>query len=42
VAKHTAQGQVVFDLTKARSKDFAVWKGYAAMAPPKVVRAFEA
>ncbi|KAF2276743.1 CBD9-like protein [Westerdykella ornata] len=40
VAKHSDQGQVAFDLTKARSANFTTWKGYAA--PPKVARGFEA
>ncbi|KAF2243972.1 iron reductase domain protein [Trematosphaeria pertusa] len=39
VTKHTAQGQVVFDLTKAKSKDFDTWKSWAV--PPKVARDFE-
>ncbi|KAJ4359826.1 uncharacterized protein N0V89_000382 [Didymosphaeria variabile] len=34
VSKHTSQGQVTFDLVKARSKDFTTWKGWAAA--PKV------
>ena len=29
VGKHTAQGQVVFELGKARADGFAVWAGYA-------------
>ncbi|OAL53639.1 CBD9-like protein [Pyrenochaeta sp. DS3sAY3a] len=37
VSKHTAQGQVVFDLSKAKSDKFDTWKAYAA---PKVPRSF--
>ncbi|KAI4908405.1 hypothetical protein J4E90_009030 [Alternaria incomplexa] len=33
VSKHTTQGQAVFDLSKAKSANFEVWKGYAV---PKV------
>jgi hypothetical protein len=29
VSKHTAQGQVVFDLSKARSSKFNIWKSWA-------------
>jgi hypothetical protein len=39
VKKHTAQGQVVFDLSKARSQQFSVWKSWAK---PAVARRFEA
>jgi hypothetical protein len=37
VSKHTAQGQALFDLSKARSTKFEVWKGYAV---PKVATGF--
>ncbi|KAK7179960.1 hypothetical protein DPSP01_009872 [Paraphaeosphaeria sporulosa] len=33
VSKHSSEGQATFDLVKARSKDFATWKSWAA---PKV------
>ncbi|KAF2744717.1 iron reductase domain protein [Sporormia fimetaria CBS 119925] len=44
VAKHSAQGQVVFDLTKAKSGLFATWKGYtgATTGTGTVGRRFEA
>ncbi|KAF1845059.1 iron reductase domain protein [Cucurbitaria berberidis CBS 394.84] len=38
VSKHTAQGQVVFDLSKARSEKFNTWRAYAA---PNIARSFE-
>ncbi|KAL5418351.1 hypothetical protein PMIN03_001073 [Paraphaeosphaeria minitans] len=38
VSKHSSQGQAAFDLVKARSKDFAMWKNWAAA--PKVENAF--
>ncbi|KAI4677359.1 uncharacterized protein J4E88_007167 [Alternaria novae-zelandiae] len=37
VSKHTAQGQAVFDLSKAKNAKFEVWKGYAV---PKVATGF--
>ena len=37
VSKHTAQGQAVFDLSRAKSANFEVWKGYAV---PKVATGF--
>jgi hypothetical protein len=37
LSKHTAQGQAAFDLSKAKSDKFAVWKGYAV---PKVATVF--
>ncbi|KAH6881289.1 hypothetical protein BKA58DRAFT_327121 [Alternaria rosae] len=37
VSKHTAQGQAVFDLSRAKSAKFEVWKGYAV---PKVATRF--
>ncbi|KAF2020934.1 iron reductase domain protein [Aaosphaeria arxii CBS 175.79] len=39
VSKHTSQGLVTFDLTKAKNANFATWKSWAA---PKVARGFEA
>ncbi|KAJ4295469.1 hypothetical protein N0V90_007481 [Kalmusia sp. IMI 367209] len=39
VSKHTAQGQVTFDLVKARSKDFATWKTWAVA--PKIAQDFQ-
>ncbi|KAF2643620.1 CBD9-like protein [Massarina eburnea CBS 473.64] len=41
VAKHTSQGQVVFDLSKARSGRFEEWAGYAGVPVAKVGRGFE-
>lgn len=38
MSKHSQQGQAAFDLTKARSKDFATWKTWATT--PKVAKAF--
>lgn len=35
VSKHTAQGQVVFDLSKAKSDKFDTWKAYAASKVPR-------
>ena len=40
VAKHTSQGQAVFDLKKAQSTGFYTWKAYAV--PKVVARGFEA
>ncbi|KAI4709399.1 hypothetical protein J4E89_006148 [Alternaria sp. Ai002NY15] len=37
ISKHTTQGQAVFDLSKAKSANFEVWKGYAV---PKVATGF--
>ncbi|KAI4909892.1 uncharacterized protein J4E92_010508 [Alternaria infectoria] len=37
VSKHTAQGQAVFDLSRAKSANFEVWKAYAV---PKVATGF--
>lgn len=37
VSKHSTEGRVTFDLTKARSKDFATWKTWAA---PKITQTF--
>jgi hypothetical protein len=39
VSKHTAQGQAVFDLSKARSVQFSTWKSWAK---PAVAKRFEA
>jgi hypothetical protein len=39
VSKHTAQGQAVFDLSKARSSKFNTWKGWAK---PTVGKRFDA
>ena len=37
VSKHTAQGQVEFDLSQAKSDKFDTWKAYAA---PKTAQSF--
>jgi hypothetical protein len=39
VTKHTAQGQTVFDLSKARSAQFETWKSWAK---PAVAQNFDA
>ena len=39
VSKHSSQGEVKFDLVKARSKDFALWKAWAA---PMTQQTFQA
>ncbi|OAK96395.1 CBD9-like protein [Phaeosphaeriaceae sp. SRC1lsM3a] len=39
VGKHTAQGQAVFDLSKAKSAKFATWKSWAK---PSVAQEFNA
>ncbi|KAH7135418.1 hypothetical protein B0J11DRAFT_502240 [Dendryphion nanum] len=39
VSKHSAQGQVSFDLTKAKNANFAAWKAYVT---PKVKREWSA
>jgi hypothetical protein len=40
VSKHSSQGQVAFDLTKARSANFATWKSWASAT--KAGKRFEA
>jgi hypothetical protein len=39
VSKHTAQGQAVFDLSKAKSSKFDTWKSWAK---PAVAKRFDA